>query len=192
MIAGHLWLRVALTAALVCWCSGAAMAQPATQPSDTGYTIPKSVDDAIGQLEKARGDMERVRKAGGDVAGVRTEVESAEKGVEDARVKALAKESGLSEDSIRSMRSSGKGWGVIAKETGVHPGSLGVGQDGKDARPGKQDKPGKPDKGGKEKSTKDDGRKGKEKKPKGKGGQDDAVDAPGPKNGGKGGGKGKK
>ena len=198
------WLHGALIAALICGCAGGAMAQTATQSSDTGYSIPQSVDDAIGQLEKARGDMERVRKAGGDVAGVRPEVESAEKSVEDARVKALAKESGLTEDSIRSMRSSGKGWGVIAKETGVHPGTLGVGQDGKDVRPGKPGKSGRPDgsdgdddaaagKKGKDKpkSKKDDGKKAKEKKPKGKSGQD-AADAPAAKNGGQGGGKGKK
>lgn len=114
-----------------------ASAQTMTQSQNAGHKVPQSVEDAMGQLEKAKGDVERIRKMGGDTTEARGKVDAAEKGVEDARVKALASESGLSEDQIRTMRTSGKGWGVIAKETGVHPGTLGVGHANQAAKGGK-------------------------------------------------------
>lgn len=40
---------------------------------------------------------------------------------------ALANSAGVSVDEISEMRSAGMGWGQIAHELGVHPGSLGLG-----------------------------------------------------------------
>ncbi|MFH1914313.1 MAG: hypothetical protein ABIK45_08585 [Pseudomonadota bacterium] len=60
--------------------------------------------DAAGELERAR---ERSRDAG--------------QKLDEARVEAIARESGRSPSEIRVMRESGMGWGAIANETGVHP-----------------------------------------------------------------------
>jgi len=198
-------------AALLLLLAGTALAQTMTQAGDSDYHVPKSIEDAIGQLEKAQGDVDRVRKIGGDTTEARRQVDTAEKNVEEARVKALSQESGLSEAKIREMRASGKGWGVIAKDAGVHPGTLGVGNGNKGPKgkgkggaaddgdtPGKgkkdkkkdQDRKGHDDddQGGKDKGSKDKGQKDKGKKDKGKKKVDDDDDDMS----GKGKGKGKK
>jgi len=56
------------------------------------------------------------------------------------RVLAWASETGVSVQSIRDLRAEGKGWGVIARELGVHPGIGGVmgGGQGRDHAPGLQ------------------------------------------------------
>jgi len=43
------------------------------------------------------------------------------------RAQTIADLSGMSVDEVVAMRESGMGWGVIAKELGLHPGQLGMG-----------------------------------------------------------------
>jgi hypothetical protein len=58
------------------------------------------------------------------------------------RVLAWSAETGVSVDDIRALRAEGKGWGVIARELGVHPGIGTVmgqgGGHGRDNAPGLQ------------------------------------------------------
>ncbi len=156
MITVRGWVCAVLAAALLCGWAGPAAAQGATVGADGGVTLPADVDEALGRLEKAADELERVRTAGGDAAPARGRLEAAERDVEAARVAALARASGRSEDEVRAMRASGKGWGVIAKETGVPPGSLGLGH-GAAPRDGRGDGQGRasgaPKAKAKEKST---------------------------------------
>jgi hypothetical protein len=68
---------------------------------------------------------------------------AAEYGVGGAvRVLAWSAETGVPVDDIRALRAEGKGWGVIARELGVHPGIGSVmgqgGGHGRDNAPGQQ------------------------------------------------------
>lgn len=58
------------------------------------------------------------------------------------RLLAWASESGVSVDEIAALRAEGKGWGVIAKELGTHPGNGRImgngGGHGRDNAPGQQ------------------------------------------------------
>ncbi|WP_147819062.1 hypothetical protein [Salidesulfovibrio onnuriiensis] len=114
-----------------------------TYPEDT---VLDEVNKAMGRYQRAReayeavkrGEvppeiLERAKKTAGEVTPQDLEQEAAKELQESqaaydaSKVKALSNASGRSEAEIQAMRDSGKGWGVIAKELGVHPSALGKG-----------------------------------------------------------------
>lgn len=79
--------------------------------------IPPEIRERLGNAaskEQARAEAQR-------------ELSRSQGEFDEARIRSLASASGRSESEIRAMRSSGKGWGVIAKEVGAHPSALGQG-----------------------------------------------------------------
>jgi len=102
------------------------------------------VTNAEEQLEQVRQIYEQAKQAGNvqEASTAEKEIERAEKQLsqsetrlDEARVNALADEAGVSPQKVRELRLSGKGWGVIAKELGVHPSALGKGKAFKDDKP---------------------------------------------------------
>lgn len=88
------------------------------------------IDMLIDEVQRARtvlrdvtdtGDQSRIRSA-------RERLQMRENQLDQARINALAREAGVSSARVSAMRSSGMGWGRIAKELGVHPSVLGMGK----------------------------------------------------------------
>ncbi|MBG0789843.1 MAG: hypothetical protein H0S80_05015 [Desulfovibrionaceae bacterium] len=102
-----------------------------------GQTI---VDEAAERSEDVRTARDVLRKA--RRAGTRQEQQEAEedlneaeeqyakaqKHLDQARIDAFADRCGKSSAEIQAMRDSGKGWGVIAQECGIHPSAAGKGK----------------------------------------------------------------
>lgn len=112
-----------------------AMAQDT--PLSTVDSILERVDRTADQVERARRALEEARRIGnGDIIEERRreyqrsreQYRDAQQSLDEAKVDALARESGHSRAEIRSMRNSGMGWGRIAREVGAHPSVLGKGQ----------------------------------------------------------------
>lgn len=90
-----------------------------------------TVDEAMVRAEKARQVYDRVRnlgkpaaevqKAKDDVTRAEADLGKANAALDSARIHALAEAGGVSDEQVRAMRASGKGWGAIAGELGVHP-----------------------------------------------------------------------
>ena len=92
--------------------------------------VDDSIDPVLQETRRLQQVLEEMRRAGEpevDVAARERELGAAEEELTERRIAVLSKDSGVSEAEIASMRAEGKGWGVIAKELGVHPGVLGVG-----------------------------------------------------------------
>lgn len=129
-------------AVLVLVMAGTALAGRAPAPDDTPQqqgTDPEGSPSAEA-LEHAAGRLE----ASGITADEQVLGElAAEYGVGGAvRILAWSSETGVDVDEIRALRGEGKGWGVIARELGVHPGIGSVmgngGGHGRDHAPGQQ------------------------------------------------------
>ncbi|GEM_PF-2101901 len=58
----------------------------------------------------------------------------AQDNLEENRVRCLSQKTGEPEAVIQAMRQSGKGWGRIARDLGVHPSALGLGNSAAKAR----------------------------------------------------------
>lgn len=114
----------------LCLVAAGAGAQNFVQSGGGGASLPESIDDLLEELEKAREEVDKVAGQGGDATPQKEVLKHREMAVEDARIRALSEQSGLPESQIRAMRASGKGWGEIAGETGVHPSALGLGKEG--------------------------------------------------------------
>lgn len=85
------------------------------------------------EVERLRTIYEAAKQAG-DVDAEKVAAERLARGegeLEQIRIRALAEASGRSEADIAAMRGEGKGWGVLAKDVGVHPSTLGVGHGNK-------------------------------------------------------------
>lgn len=97
------------------------------------YQRARETYEAVKRGEVPPEILERTRKAAGEVTPEALEEEAAKEVVESqaaydqSKVAALANASGRSEAEVQALRDSGKGWGVIAKELGVHPSALGQG-----------------------------------------------------------------
>lgn len=114
----------------MCLTAGGAIAQGLVSTAEGGAGLPEGIDDLLEEVEQAREEVDKVVGQGGDATEQREVLKRRETAVEDARVRALSEQSGLPESQIRAMRASGKGWGEIAGETGVHPSALGLGKEG--------------------------------------------------------------
>jgi hypothetical protein len=80
---------------------------------------------------KKKGTAEEQAKAEQDVENAQTRYNKAQKNLDTARVDAFASQCDKSPAEIQAMRDSGMGWGLIAKECGIHPSASGKGK-GKD------------------------------------------------------------
>lgn len=84
-----------------------------------------------GQIPEAIAEKIRSRNQQVTMEQARTEAQSslqdANQDLENQRVQALARESGKSEAEVQAMRQSGMGWGRMARDLGVHPSALGIG-----------------------------------------------------------------
>lgn len=118
----------------MCLAAGGAGAQGLVPATEGGEGLPGSIDGLLEEVEQAREEVDKVVGQGGDATEQREVLKRREAAVEDARVSALSEQSGLPESQIRAMRASGKGWGEIAGETGVHPSALGLGKEGAPGR----------------------------------------------------------
>ncbi len=94
----------------------------ASQANPEVAAASQAVHDAETALEEAQ--------ASGDQAQI-AEAEAALQGAESALADTVAEVTGVAKQQISSMRQSGMGWGQIAHELGVHPGTLGLGHAGK-------------------------------------------------------------
>ncbi len=129
---------LALALALALLPCSAALAATATEAAS-------KVDEHLGRIERILGDVDKAKeiltgKPGtGDATRAQETLRRKEAELEKARVDAMAASSGVSRDKVAAMRASGRGWGDIARELGVSPRIVGVGDDGKDWRgnPGK-------------------------------------------------------
>lgn len=135
---------LALALALALLPCSAALAATATEAAS-------KVDEHLGRIERILGDVDKAKeiltgKPGtGDATRAQETLRRKEAELEKARVDAMAASSGVSRDKVAAMRASGRGWGDIARELGVSPRIVGVGDDGKDWRgpgPGKGKKKG--------------------------------------------------
>lgn len=118
----------------LCLVAAGADAQNFVQSENGGIGLPESIDDLLEEVEQAREEVDKVVGQGGDATQQKEVLKRRETAVEYARVRALSEQSGLPESQIRAMRASGKGWGEIAGETGVHPSALGLGKEGAPGR----------------------------------------------------------
>jgi hypothetical protein len=92
--------------------------------------VEKTVEPILTEVILARQAIEEMKRIGEDAIKIEEAIRNLttlEIRLENARVKAAAQGAGLSVDEISTMRKQGIGWGVIAQELGIHPGSLGVG-----------------------------------------------------------------
>ncbi|MGE4297814.1 MAG: hypothetical protein AB7E47_07280 [Desulfovibrionaceae bacterium] len=96
----------------------------AEQLFDKVDRVAAELDTAAKAYEKIKqvGDAEAIKQAEATMQAAETELDKAEADLNTARVAALAKAAGVPESQVVAMRQSGMGWGVIAKELGVHPG----------------------------------------------------------------------
>lgn len=103
------------------------------------YRRAKEAYEAVKRGEVPPEILERTKKVAGEVSPEELEQEAAREVQESqaaydtTKVKALAQASGRSESEVQAMRDSGMGWGVMAKELGVHPSALGRGNADKGA-----------------------------------------------------------
>ena len=83
------------------------------------------ISDTQQNVTEAEAALDEAKKSGDQAA-----IDEAQANY-DAAVQSLdeavANSTGITADEITAMRSSGMGWGQIAHELGVHPGSLGLG-----------------------------------------------------------------
>jgi hypothetical protein len=99
-----------------------------------GVEVPNPLDPLIAEVEAARRTVEELRNIGEAAERVEESVrnlEHLEIRLESKRIEIAALDTGYSAWDIEEMRRSGLGWGEIAKMTGVHPGSLGLGHGNK-------------------------------------------------------------
>ncbi len=113
----------------LCSLAGIAMAEePSPGIADSVFD---RVDEAMGRAEKARQVYDRARNLGKPATEVKKAEEDLQKAegslreanvkLDTARVNAIADAAGVSPAQVQEMRASGKGWGAIAGELGVHP-----------------------------------------------------------------------
>lgn len=96
--------------------------------------IDKAVEPVLKEVVKAREAIDEMKRIGEKAEKIEEAVrnlENLEIKLEAARVEVSAQNLGVEPSKIRELRKTGKGWGVIAKEMGMHPGSLGVGHKNK-------------------------------------------------------------
>lgn len=110
---------------------------PAPKPAQAQSLIPdplfQAVDNALNDVTRARnlynkavsaGDEEAAAEARDAVNKAESDLGEAEANLDQERIAALSEASGVSEADIQAMRESGMGWGVIAKEIGLHPSAV--------------------------------------------------------------------
>ena len=114
--------------------------------ADTPQTAEELLIDMVGEaiveettrrseeVRKAREILDKVRRAGTrqqqqqaeeDLDSAQDRYARAQKNLDQARLDAFADKCGKSPAEIQAMRDSGMGWGLIAKECGVHPSTAG-------------------------------------------------------------------
>lgn len=82
------------------------------------------IPEAIAERIRSRNQQVTMEQARVEA---RTSLQGANENLETQRTQALAQESGKSEAEVRAMRQSGMGWGRMARDLGVHPSALGIG-----------------------------------------------------------------
>jgi hypothetical protein len=92
-------------------------------------SVVEAIDAFLDRAEQAREAFEKAKNSGDESAAraASSELGRAERELDEARVRILAREGRVTTDRIWSMRFAGRGWGDIAKELKVHPGVLGRG-----------------------------------------------------------------
>jgi hypothetical protein len=92
-------------------------------------SVIETIDAFLDRAEQAREAFENSKSSGEESAArdARSELGRAERELDEARVRILAREGRVTTDRIWSMRFAGRGWGDIAKELKIHPGVLGRG-----------------------------------------------------------------
>ncbi len=125
----------------------------AAQAATTAGSVATTTDDSLNRIERILGDVERAKevltgKPGStttttDVTKAQEILKAKEAELEQARVGAMSAASGLSSDKVAALRAQGKAWGDIARDLGVSPRVVGLGDGRYDGRLG-----GKPGDGG--------------------------------------------
>jgi hypothetical protein len=110
-----------------------------------GQAIVEETTQRSEEVRKAKDILDKVMKAGTarereqaekDLDDAQNRYARAQKNLDTARLDAFAEKCGKSPAEIQAMRNSGMGWGVIAKECGVHPSTAGKAK-GKNKNKGK-------------------------------------------------------
>lgn len=118
-------------------------------------TVASTTDESLSRIERILGDVEKAKEiltgkpgtSGTDVTKAQEVLRVREAELEKARVDAMAAASGKTSAQVAALRAKGQGWGDIARDLGVSPRVVGLG-DGKrggdddDRGPGKGKKKG--------------------------------------------------